>query len=253
MEKTETTPSAATGKRTGQAFGEDLSAVAKRVMRRTWHSWRVQLGRGEVFLPSGTPEELSRSITGDSWSDLHHTIAIALRRSTESELVELLTSNVIRRNEWGEVTFRAENLGRLAGWRLWRLINSRKNAHGYGRRREVKVAAHVEVWDEATSAELARIRSRAEHARELDKQREEARIEQRLAERAERRERWGLHRFEQPEPRRWAQQPEHVHIEEQAERQQVERPAFQSAEATHRAALARARAEKAARKALGRE
>jgi hypothetical protein len=259
MEKPKRTPSAATGKRTGQAFGDDVSAVARSVMRRVWHSWRAQLGRGVVFLPTGTPEELSRSITGDPWSDLHHTVAIALRRSTESELVELLTSNIVQRNRWGTITFQAENLGRLAAWRLWRLINDRKNAHGYGRRPEVKVAGHIKAWDEATSEERARMRARIEQARELDRQREAARVEQRLAERADRRERWGLHRFEQPElrapelePRRWAQQPEHVHIEEQAERQRVEGPAFQSAEATHRAALARARAEKAARKPLGR-
>ncbi|MFG2176958.1 hypothetical protein ACGFMO_37290 [Streptomyces niveus] len=252
MERPGTTPSAATGKRTGQAFGDDLSAVARSVMRRVWHSWRAQLGHGAVLLPSGTSEELSRSITGDAWSDLHHTITIALRRSTESELVELLTGNIVQRDQWGEVTGQAENLGRLAGWRLWRLINSRKNAHGYGRRRDVRVAAHVAAWDEATFEERTRMRARAEQARELDRQREQARIEHRLAERAERRERWGLHRFEQPEPRRWAQEPEQEHIEAQAERQQIDRPAFESSEASHRAALARARAERAARKALGR-
>ncbi|WP_158717967.1 hypothetical protein [Streptomyces sp. NRRL F-2664] len=201
-------------------------------------------------MPSATPEELSRSITGDSWSDLHHTVTIALRRSTESELVELLTSNIVRRNEWGEITFQAESMGRLAAWRLWRLINSRKDAHGYGRRREVKVAAHVEAWDEATCEQQARMRARIEQARELDRQREAARVEQRLAERAERRERWGLHRFEQLEVRDWTREPEHVHQEQQEEIQRrIERPAFSSAEATHRAALAMARADKAARKA----
>ncbi|MER7069279.1 hypothetical protein ABT357_27040 [Streptomyces albidoflavus] len=252
MEKTKTTPSAATGRRAGQAFGDDVTAVARSVMRRVWHSWRAQLGREVALLPSGTPEELSRSMTGDAWSDLHHTVAIALRRSTESELVELLTSNIVRRDEWGEVTFQAENLGRLAGWRLWRLINDRKNAHGFGRRREVKVAAHVTAWDEASPEDRARMRARKEQARELDQQREAARAEQRLAERAERRERWGLHRFEQPEVRRWAQQPEAVHLEEQAEHQPVERPASRSADAVHRAALAKARAEKAARRARDR-
>ncbi|MEU4924608.1 hypothetical protein AB0G29_35305 [Streptomyces parvus] len=260
MEKAKTTPSAATGKRSGQAFGDDVSAVARSVMRRVWHSWRAQLGRGVVFLPSGTREELSRSITGDSWSDLHHTVAIALRRSTESELVELLTSNIVRRNEWGEITFQAENMGRLAAWRLWRLINDRKNAHGYGRRRKVKAARHIEAWDEATPEQRAQMRARAEQARVMREQRMAARVEERLAERADRRERWGLHRFEQPElrgsttaePRSWAQQPEQVHLEEQAERRRIERPTFTSAEATHRAALARARAERAARRALGR-
>ncbi|MFI8992170.1 hypothetical protein ACIG63_45795 [Streptomyces antimycoticus] len=250
MEKTKTTPSAATGKKNGQAFGDDLGSVASRVQRRVWHSWRTQLGRGEVFLPRLTPEELSRSVTGDAWSDLHHTITIALPRSTESELVELLTSNIVRYDRWGRVEFKADNLGRLAGWRLWRLINSRKDAHGYGPRRQVRVAAHVEAWDEATAEERARIRARAEQARELRKRQELARAEQALAERAERRERWGLHRYEQPDVRSWTREPEHEHQEAQAARQQIE---HRSAETTYRAALARARAEKRARQARGGE
>ncbi|MFD8386555.1 hypothetical protein ACFV2X_50040 [Streptomyces sp. NPDC059679] len=248
MGKTKTTPSAATGKKGGQAFGEDLGSVAWRVQRRVWHSWRAQLGRGEVFLPSGSPEERSRSLTGDAWSDLHHTITIALRRSTESELVELLTSNIVRYDRWGRIEAKAQNVGRLAGWRLWRLINSRKNAHGYGPRREIRVAAHVEAWDEATPAERDRIRARAQEARELHQRQELARAEQALAERAERRERWGLHRFEQPEVRSWTREPEHVHQEAEAARQQIE---HRSAETTYRAAVARAHAEKRARQARG--
>ncbi len=58
-------------------------------------------------------------------SDLRRVIGIALRRSTESELVELLTSNVAE----------ADDLGRFAAWRLWWLVNSRRNADGYGRAR----------------------------------------------------------------------------------------------------------------------
>jgi hypothetical protein len=275
MEQTKTTPSAATGKRTGQAFGDDLSAVARRVMRRVWHSWRTELGRGVVFLPSGTPEELSRSITGDAWSDLHHTVEIALRRSTESELVDLLTSNVIRRNEWGEVTFRAENLGRLAAWRLWRLINSRKNAHGYGRRREVKVAAHVEWWDKTTPAERERLRSRAtttsqhpdldrlEDLREQERRREAARLAaeaelaahaKQAAEDAKRREltgRWGLDRFAEQSPtRRWsAREPEEVHAAQMETRRALDAPRVRSSsEVSWQAAVAKARAEKRARR-----
>ncbi len=82
-------------------------------MRRVWHLWRAQLGRGGVFLPTGKTEELSWSITGDSWSDLHHTVAIALRRSTESELVELLTNNIVRRNQWGR------SRSRPRAWAAW--------------------------------------------------------------------------------------------------------------------------------------
>lgn len=240
MDKTKATPSAATRRRGGPAFGDDISVVARSVMRRVWHSWRAQLGRRAVFLPSGTPEELSRSITGDSWSDLHHTVTIALRRSTESELVELLTSNI----------FHAENMGRLAAWRLWRLINDRKNAHGYGPRPSVRVAAHVEAWDEATPKQRARMRARAEEARQLERQHEAARVEQRLDERADRRERWGLHRFEQPQVRKWTREAEHIHQNQSAAEAEprAARPDRLSAEATHRAALARARAEKRARR-----
>ncbi|MFF4583773.1 hypothetical protein ACFY15_36310 [Streptomyces sp. NPDC001373] len=206
-------------------------------------------------MPTGTPEELSRSITGDVWSDLHHTVVIALRRATESELVELLTSNIVRRDQWGRVTFQAENMGRLAAWRLWRLINSRKNAHGYGRRRDVRAASHVEAWDNLTSTQIFRIRARIEQERQEQALREAALAEERRTERADRRERWGLHRFEQPQPqvRDWTREPEHVHQEQQEEIQQrMERPAFSSAEATYQAALAMARADKAARKAAGR-
>ncbi|NEB58750.1 hypothetical protein G3I61_03160 [Streptomyces diastaticus] len=276
MEKTKTTPSAATGKRTGQAFGDDLSAVARKVMRRAWHAWRVQLGHGVVFLPSGTPEELSRSITGDAWNDLHHTVEVALRRSTESELVELLASNVVKRNEWGEIVWRAENLGRLAGWRLWRLINSRKNQHGYGRRREIRPAAHVERWDNMTPAELERRRARAnavvqappdfdrlEDLREQERRREAARLAaeaelaaqaKQAAEESKRREltgRWGLERFAEQSPtRRWAaREPEEVHEAQMATRRALDAPrALSSSETSWQAAVAKARAEKRARR-----
>lgn len=252
-------------------------------MRRVWHSWRVQLGRGVVFLPSGTPEELSRSITGDAWNDLHHTVEVALRRSTEYELVELLTSNIVRRNEWGEVVWRAENLGRLAAWRLWRLIRSRKDAHGYGGgHREVRPAAHVERWDSMTPAELERRRARAnavvqappdldrmEDLREQERRREAARLAaeaeltaqaKQAAEEAARHQlarRWALDRFvEQSPTRRWAaREPEEVHEAQMAARRALDLPRIRSSSETGwQAAVARARAEKrAARKARGHE
>ncbi|MFF3460482.1 hypothetical protein ACFYXH_40630 [Streptomyces sp. NPDC002730] len=242
MKKTETTPSAAPGKGVGQAFGDSLSGIASSVQRRVWHSWRAQFGRGKVFLSAPTPEELSRSHTGSPWTDLHHTIVIALRRGgTESQLVEMLTSNLIRRDEWGLVTFEADNLGRLAGYRLWRFINSQKNAHGYGRRRHVPQAAHVTAWDESTSAE--RDRARAQAAREIELRREMARVEAAAEQRAEHHERWHLSRF--------ATEPEHVHLQQLEERHRIERPAPRTADSTHAAALAKARAEKRARKGLG--
>lgn len=105
--------------------GDDLRVVAERVQRRVRASWRTQLGYGKALLPRSAREGDSRSLTGSAWSDLHRTIVIALRWSTESELVELLCSDVSD----------ADDPGRLAGWRLWRLINTRQDAHGYGRRR----------------------------------------------------------------------------------------------------------------------
>ncbi|WP_326655608.1 hypothetical protein [Streptomyces sp. NBC_01750] len=244
MEKTKRTPSAAPGKEVGQAFGDALSDIASSVQRRVWHSWRTQFGRGRVFLSAPTPEEQSRSHTGSPWTDLHHTIVIALRRGgTESQLVEMLTSNLIRRDEWGLVTFEADNLGRLAGYRLWKFINSQKNAHGYGRRCHVPQAAHVTAWDEATSAERDRARARAGQVREIERRREMARIEAAAAQRAERHERWNLSRY--------ATEPEHVHQQQLEERHRIERPAPRTADSTHAAALAKARAEKRARKGLG--
>jgi hypothetical protein len=56
-------------------------------------------------------------------------IGIALRRSSPAELFELLTSNI------GQ----AENMGRLAAWRCWKLINARRDTHAY---RPVVDASH---------------------------------------------------------------------------------------------------------------
>lgn len=74
-------------------------------------------------------------------------------------------------------------------------------------------------------------------------------------ERAELTDRWGLDRWnsrgpEQEQPRRWsARQPEHVHLAEVEERRYLDMPVARSeAEQTYRAALARARAEKRARR-----
>jgi hypothetical protein len=262
MGQAKTTPSAAPGKKPSFLFGDDPSAVADRVLRRAWHAWRAQLGHGKVILPNGSWDELGRWHSGSAWSDLQRTVRIALRRSTESELVEVLSSSVAG----------VDDVGRLAAWRLWRLINSRKDAHGHGRRRTAVPAASVAEWDdiETTVAKRARVltqsvaqpdlSSREEELREQNRRREAARLaaEAELAaeaKRAELTDRWGLDRWasrssEPEQPRRWsARQPEHIHLAEVEERRYLDRPVGQSeAEQTYRAALARARAEKRARR-----
>ncbi|MEG9552195.1 hypothetical protein V5N34_29395 [Streptomyces baarnensis] len=255
MGQATTTPSAAPGKKLSFLFGDDPSVVADRVLRRAWHAWRAQLGHGKVILPNGSWDELGRWHGGSAWSDLQHTVRIALRRSTESELVEVLSSSVAG----------VDDVGRLAAWRLWRLINSRKNAHGHGRRR-TSMPADVKTTLAKRSHALTRsvaqpdLSSREEELREQNRRREAARLaaEAELAAEAKRAEltnRWGLDRWASPsseleQPRRWsARQPEHVHLAEVEERRYLDRPVGRSeAEQTHRAALARARAEKRARR-----
>lgn len=233
--KTKTTPSAAPEESARIPFGDDLGSVADRVQRRVWAAWRAQLGYSRVILRDGSREADSRSMTGSAWGDLHRTIMIALRRSTESELVEILSANVDG----------VDDLGRLAGWRLWRLINTRKDAHAYSPRRKVPQARHVDHWDNPHDAELARRRAAAEQAQTLmDARRraDDARIEAAAATRAELRDRWDL--------RRWAQEPEHLHTGQAQEREQARANQADHAQAAarHAAAVAKAREEKRARR-----
>ncbi|MDT0477836.1 hypothetical protein RM863_37530 [Streptomyces sp. DSM 41014] len=260
MGQAKTTPSAAPGKKSAFLFGDDPSAVADRVLKRAWHAWRAQLGHGKVLLPSGHWDESGRWQRASAWTDLQRTVRIALRRSTESELVEVLSGSV----------HGVDDVGRLAAWRLWQLINARKNAHGYGgRRRTVAQADHVTRWDHtptavaerarimATQAAPADLRDRQAELLEQERRREAARIaaEAELAREAERAEltgRWGLDRYapvrrpEPEQPRRWAsREPEHVHDAQMEDRRRLDMPLTRSqAEESHRAALARARAEK---------
>lgn len=260
MGETKTTPSAAPGKKLAFLSGDDPSAVADRVLKRAWHAWRAQLGHGKVLLPSGHWDELGHWHSASAWTDLQRTVRIALRRSTESELVDLLSHNVAG----------VDDVGRLSAWRLWRLIKARRDAHGYGgRRRTVAQAAHVTRWDHIPTAvaERARIMTapatqpdlhdRKAELREQARRREAARIaaEAELAREAQRAEltgRWGLDRYaparrpEPEQPRRWAsREPEHVHDTQMEDRRLLDMPLTRSqAEESHRAALARARAEK---------
>lgn len=264
MGQTKTTPSAAPGGQLAFLFGDDPSAVSDRVLRRVWHAWRAQLGYGKVLLPSGHWDERGRWHRASAWTDLQRTVQIALRRSTETELVEVLSGSVAG----------VDDVGRLAAWRLWQLINARKDAHGYGgRQRTVAQADHVTRWDHIPTAIAARARSLATQAppadlgdrqaelREQERRREAARIAAeaeltREAERAELAGRWGLDRYSpprRPEPeqsRRWAsREPEQVHDAEMEDRRHLDMPLPRAeTEESYQAALARARAEKRARR-----
>lgn len=223
MEKHKTTPSATPTRSPQLPSGDDPQAVAARVLRRAWHSWRRELGRSKVLLPSQARQPLETAHSGSAWSDLQRTIVIALRRSSEAELVELLTSSVDG----------VDDMGKLAGWRLWRLINARPDAHGYGRRHHVPQAEHVTAWDEATAAERDRVRTQVAQARARHRQQQEARRSA-SAERAATYRRWGL---TIPQMR----EPEQVH---QAATEEPDR----SPDAIRAAALERAKREKRERR-----
>lgn len=215
-------------------------------------------------MPSGRWDELGRWQAASAWTDLQRTVRIALRRATEYEVVELLSGSVAG----------VDDVGRLAAWRLWRLINDRRNAHGYGGRRSpVAQADHVTRWDHvptavaerarltATPAAPADLHDRQAERREQERRREAARLaaEAELAREAERTEltgRWGLDRYaprpQQEQSRRWAaREPEHLHEEQMEDRRRLDMPLTRSSnEETYRAALARARAEKRARRRI---
>ncbi|MEU5959246.1 hypothetical protein [Streptomyces sp. NPDC047525] len=234
METTKTTPSAAPTRSLLDLLPQDLTADAAGVRRRVWHSWRAQLGHGEVILTQPDPEAASRSLTGSAWDDLLHVIAVALRRgATPALLIELLTTNIVRHDQWGKVTWKASNVGRLAAHRLWTWINAHPNAPQYTPRTTRPQASHVTAWDDSTDAEIA---ARLERKRRAQADRG-ASLLRAEAERAQLTERWQL--------RRWAQEPETA----QREALYPAAPApASSPQSTHAAALARSRAEKLARR-----
>lgn len=230
IEETKRTPSAAPTRGTRIPSGDDRGAVAERVQRRAWAAWRAQLGYGKVILRDGAREGDSRSLTGSAWSDLHRTIMIALRRSTESELVELLSANV------GE----ADDLGRLAGWRLWRLINSRRDAHEHAVRRRVAQARHVTAWDEPDEAERDRRIAAGQAAQDAIAARQRG-----LAEAVEEQRRWRTELSGRWSLGRWAHEPQdETQDRDREDIPEAEQDPRARAEAEHAAALARARAEK---------
>ncbi|MGW0786146.1 hypothetical protein [Streptomyces sp. NPDC002913] len=109
--------------KSGAAFvGDDPAVVAEGLMRRVWASWRAQLGHRKVILPTGGWNEAGEWSpgTGDSravWAGLTRNIATALSlTATPGEVFEILAARVTD----------AEDLGRLAHWRLRRLIERRR-------------------------------------------------------------------------------------------------------------------------------
>ncbi|MFF1794316.1 hypothetical protein ACFVXQ_08815 [Kitasatospora sp. NPDC058263] len=182
--------------------GDDYHVVAQRVLQACWRSWRLQLGRGRKILPSGTWGDDGEWLqgSGTQWSDLHRVIVMALHRSTEQELVHLLTGGIRS----------ADNLGRLAAWRLWRLINTRRDAHGHGRTLNEHIRAER---DDLHPAEITRYAELSLKARRAPAPRDErasaahaahaaaqAEVERRAveaeAQRREQYERWGIKRAE---------------------------------------------------------
>ena len=205
MEKPQTTPSAAPAGSAWLPPGDDPRVVARRVMKAAWHAWRRELGHSKVILRSPR-SEAAGEVQGDPYADLLRTIVIALPRSSEGELIEVLTGSVAS----------AADVGKVAASRLWRLINSRRTKHEYKRIPHVPEAEHVTWWDEATPDERARkrelsaapvppygtrnpaaeaARTRAAQARaEAERQREEQarQREQAAAKRAAQYARWGI-------------------------------------------------------------
>ncbi|MGW2725594.1 hypothetical protein [Streptomyces sp. NPDC001492] len=259
MAKTTTTPSAAPGKKPRRAVAADLSSAVEWVVRRAWASWRAQLGYREVILPKPSDESASRSLTGSKWGDLQRVVGIALRRgATPTQLVELMTSNLIKRDQWGHETWRVTSVSQLAAHRLWRWINAHPDAPHYTRRPTVAQAAHVTAWDNPTPAELAARLARARQAQDAQRTRIEAlaleaearaaaRQRRRDAERAELADRWGLDRYAQP-----AQEPAARRDEVEAERlsavRRRARAKVDPGDRSRAAAIERARAERRERR-----
>lgn len=229
---TQTTPppGAAAGKRAAQLpGGDDPRAVAEGILKAVWATWRRQLGFGRVILRSGGWNAAGGWQGASAWSDLVRTIAIALPRSSAGEVTELLTGSMAS----------AEDVGRVAAARLWKLINSR-DKHHYRPRPTVSQAAHVTAWDEATPEDRARARATAPQpavaeVRAWQRAEREQRQAEAEAQRARLYARWGI----DPRPFREPERPT-------APEQDNSTP--RSAAESHRAALARARAEKRARR-----
>ncbi|MFC9534325.1 hypothetical protein ACFT38_27830 [Streptomyces sp. NPDC056975] len=112
-------------------------------------------------------------------------------------------------------------------------------------------ADHVTVWDNLSESERAERLARALAAQAAIEARQRAldtRVTQAAAERAELAQRWMLHR--------WAQEPETAHpaySEEQARRQAQQPRTRAEADQSHAADLAKARAEKRARRKGGQQ
>ncbi|MEU7230021.1 hypothetical protein [Streptomyces chrestomyceticus] len=153
--KTKTTPSAApTSGVPGFFSGDDPRAKARWVLQRAWHAWRRELGYGRVILTSGRYDEAGQWQSGPTWDDLLRVVQIALRRTTPSHLVEILSASVAG----------AADVGRLATWRCWNLINSRRDQQHHGKRQSPPTGPRAAAWDDASFAERQRQRAQARAA-----------------------------------------------------------------------------------------
>ncbi|WP_369380333.1 hypothetical protein [Streptomyces sp. cg36] len=227
------TPSAAARTRSLLPAGPDLAAVADRVLRDVWAAWRRELGRGKVILRSTDREASGAPHAGSAWEDLRRTVEIALRRTTPGDIVDILTASITN----------ADDLGRVAGWRLWKLINTKRNAQGYGRRAQVQQALHVTLRDDHSASYLA---DRREWFALCDQRRREA--DAARAEQLSVYERWAIWRLTEPrEPTPPKEFSRTVDPRSQAVRAGIVRPQT-GGTARERAVLERARADKRARK-----
>ncbi|WP_433860355.1 hypothetical protein [Streptomyces kronopolitis] len=194
-----------------------------------------------MILTSGRYDAAGEWHSNPAWDDLRNVVMIALRRTTPTHLIEILSSSVKD----------AADVGRLAAWRCWKLINFQRNQDGYRKRPAVPVGAKVALWDVASPAELQRHRERAEAAHRADVQARRREEHERRRQEVETRHRLFLQRLGiDPDARR---EPEHVHREQYPEPVAARGPVvpedFDELTPQQRAqvAAARARAERARR------
>lgn len=239
MERTKRTPQRAAG----VSSGETVQAVVARLMRRVWTAWRRELGHSRVILHLGTWDDETgtwRHNGRSPWEDLRHALAVALPRSSEGELFEVLTRPMDS----------AEDVGRVAGARLWKLINSRGTKHQY-RQIPPRIAQLRPARDDMSDRQREQMREAwaageavpgapnplADAVRAKHRQAEEARRAQVEAERRAAFARWGIEVRE-------LREPEHVMRAEAERLNPPPRPAD-----SHAAALEKARSERRARQA----
>ncbi|MFK0294809.1 hypothetical protein ACIQU6_30655 [Streptomyces sp. NPDC090442] len=244
LEEQETTPSAAPTNRRPLLAGDDPASRARWVLARAWHAWRSELGSGKMILTSGRYDDAGDWYSNPAWDDLLHVVTLAVQRTTPTTVLEVLTSSVRG----------AVDVGRLAAWRCWRLVNTHRNKPGHApRHRPVPITARQVAWDAMPPPDLHRLRHQQAQAPTSTAQLAARRAQHRRAEEERRRvaeteharylERIGAN----PGPMR---EPEEVHLSQYPTPVESVAPVdFDQLPPAERAriAAARARAERAAR------